>query len=69
MTRRSGEQHPNAKLTQEQVDEIRSSHLGPSALAKVYRVSKATISLIRSGKLWTRDASVVRHSLGEDEQC
>lgn len=47
--------HPNAKLTEQQVVEIRASRLGPSALAKVYAVSKASISLIKSGKSWRGD--------------
>lgn len=52
MTRRSGADHPNAKLTYEQVDAIRKSRMGPSELARIHGVSKATISLIKRGKLW-----------------
>ncbi len=55
--RRAGERHPNAKLTQQQVDEIRASRMGPSELGRLYGVSKATISLIRSGKLWTKGSA------------
>lgn len=55
MSRRTGEAHPGSKLTQDQVDRIRASHMGPSELARIYKVSKATISMIRSGKLWKDD--------------
>lgn len=63
MSRRTGEAHPGSKLTQEQVDAIRKSRMGPSELARMYKVSKATISMIKSGKLWkdgdTRDTTHV----------
>lgn len=43
-----GERHPRAKLTDEQVKDIRSSPLTGQALAKRYGVSKSTISGIRT---------------------
>jgi transcriptional regulator with XRE-family HTH domain len=50
--RKRGADHPNAKLTQEQVDTIRESRLGPSELARRFGVSKATVSLIRRNVSW-----------------
>lgn len=52
---RSGAEHPNAKLTSEQVFMIRAvlqTRGVTSALAREYRVSPATISGIRLGESW-----------------
>lgn len=43
----------NAKLTPEQVVEIRTSALTGRALAAKFGVSTATISFVRSGKRWS----------------
>jgi hypothetical protein len=44
--------HGNAKLTREQVDEIRASPLLQRELAERFGVSRATIGLIKSGRTW-----------------
>jgi len=59
VTRRVGAAHPNAKLSADDVAAIRASSLGPSALERVYKVSKATISLIKNNKLWVGGAPEV----------
>ena len=41
-----------AKLTEEQVREIRSSGMGHRPAARVYDVNEKTIRLIRKGKIW-----------------
>jgi hypothetical protein len=50
-----GERHPNSKLTQKQVDEIRAIQ-GQSiyAIADMYGVSKSLIGAIRSNKAWVK---------------
>jgi hypothetical protein len=48
----NGEQIGTARLTAEQVLEIRASDKSLSQLARQYNVHKTTISLIRSGKSW-----------------
>lgn len=54
----TGERVPGAKLTSEQVKEIRATYkpntrgLGPKSLAKKFGVSDATIRRILSGKKW-----------------
>lgn len=48
-----GERIANAKLTVEQVREIRASNSPRSALAHAYEVSPTTIWLIRQFKLWS----------------
>lgn len=47
-----GEDHGMAKLTEQQVREIRHSRDTVTALSKAYFVSKTNISDIRSGKTW-----------------
>lgn len=48
-----GERHPNAKLTQAQVDEIKNSTgIGQRKLAVMYGVSHGAIRHIRSGRTW-----------------
>ena len=44
----AGERHPNAKLTDLQVEEIRSSPLTGAALARKFGVSPSTISGVRT---------------------
>jgi hypothetical protein len=51
--KRKGEEHAGAKLTQQQVHEIRSSTLTGVELAKQYNVSRALISRIKNKKIWT----------------
>lgn len=50
----SGERHPNAQLSLDDVRAIRASGETPQALAKLYAVSDAHIRLIRRGKKWSR---------------
>lgn len=47
-----GNKHNNRKLSQVKVNNIRKSILKNIVLAKKYRVSPATICLIRKNKLW-----------------
>jgi hypothetical protein len=47
-----GENNGNAKLTKEDIIEIRKHLLGCWKTAKLYNVSKTTILRIRSGKIW-----------------
>lgn len=51
-----GEKNPGARLTQEQVNEIRNRFTGKrgeiSALARIYRVSEATIRKILKRASW-----------------
>lgn len=51
-----GERAPNAKLTAQQVSEIRAAGNGVTqrGLARTYGVSRATINAIRSGRTWVR---------------
>lgn len=49
----SGERNPKAKLTPEQVAEIRESIVGSRALGRQYGVDRTTIQRIRKGALWT----------------
>lgn len=49
--RQLGEANPAAKLTREQVDEIRRGGVGRH-LAERFGVSESTVSMIRSGKRW-----------------
>lgn len=49
---RRGEDHPNARLSVDQVLAIRASAGRPKDLAKVYRVSPITISDIRYRRRW-----------------
>lgn len=55
MSRRTGARHPNAKLTQEEADEIRVSRMTCSELGRLYGVSKATVSLIKNNKVWAQN--------------
>lgn len=57
MTRLAGATHPNAKLTEADVAWIRASGLTVTELAVRFNMSKATISLIRRGKLWVSQPS------------
>jgi len=45
-----GSKHPNSKLTEEQVQTIRTSTKSGKELAIEFKVSQATISMIRLGK-------------------
>jgi hypothetical protein len=48
-----GESHPRAKLTEEQVKEIRLiTHIGCRKIAKIYGIDHTTVCYIRKGKLW-----------------
>ncbi len=47
-----GELHSCAKLTDNIVKKIRSSHLPTADLAKIYSVNETTINSARSGKTW-----------------
>lgn len=51
---RSGESHPRAKLTWENVREIRKAlpHTGTTALGRQYGVSPMTIHAIKTGRTW-----------------
>lgn len=49
----AGEQHGEAKLTDDAVREIRRSSLTGRALAAQFGVSESAISLVRRGKAWT----------------
>lgn len=55
--RARGEAHANAKLTEEQVGEIRSSTATQRELARIYGVNQSNISYIRRGKTWKQVAS------------
>jgi hypothetical protein len=52
----AGQDHPCAKLTAEQVQEIRSGdkNINGAAVARAYGVSKSTIYAIRNGSNWRR---------------
>ncbi len=58
--KRTGENHGGHKLTQEQVDEIRSSSLSQKELAKKFKVRQCTISAILRNKLWKEVVPNVR---------
>lgn len=51
-----GEKHPNSKLTQKQVDEIRDKYsdrkTSTDKISKIYGVSQPLISYILIGKSW-----------------
>lgn len=47
-----GEKHPESKLREKEVREIRSSNLKQKELAKIYKVTKTTISQIKLRKTW-----------------
>lgn len=49
-----GSAHPNAKLTDEQVREIKASTDGYRVLARRYGVGQTTIRRIRKGETWGR---------------
>jgi len=52
-----GEKNPSSKLTQQNVDEIRvmlENKTPHREIAKIYNVSKSAITLISSGKTWTK---------------
>ncbi len=55
-----GEDHPDHKLTRQQVAEIRSSNLSQYKLAKIYGVDQSNISRIKSGKAWPSPRSHAR---------
>ncbi len=50
--RQRGDQHPMAKLTSEQVKEVRASTENNVAIARRLGVTDRLISAIRSGKVW-----------------
>lgn len=47
-----GVDHPRAKLTEEQVREIRASHSSQTSLARSYGVSQSLVWAIRNRKVW-----------------
>ncbi len=47
-----GERHPQAKLTSEEVKEIRESSQSNASLARAYKVNAKTISRIKHRQLW-----------------
>lgn len=51
-THNRGERNVNAKVTEDQVLEIRSSKQALSVLSKMYGISVAAVSSIRTGKNW-----------------
>jgi len=53
-----GEANPNAKLTAENVAEIRKSNLPGTVLGPMYGVTSSMIYFIRKGKNWTRQPDV-----------
>lgn len=58
-----GAAHPNAKLSEHDVEMIRGSEgVSQAKLAKAFGVSRATISLIRAGKIWTDRTPTVASS-------
>jgi hypothetical protein len=48
--RYKGADHPQAKLTSKQQDQIRNSQLTQDQLAKQFKVSQATISRVKNGR-------------------
>jgi group I intron endonuclease len=60
---KTGEQHPRAKLTQEQVDHIRISRDSVLQLADRFQVSRSTIYAIRSGQNWKAGAVGAKKNL------
>lgn len=52
ISRMSGVDHANAKLTRAQVLEIRSTKLGPSAISKLYKISTNAVWRIRTFKTY-----------------
>lgn len=55
-THSRGIKNPRAKLSAEDVHEIRKSNLGKSKLALKYNVSKSTIRDIIDNRIWRHDA-------------
>lgn len=54
-SKKQGEQHPNAKLSQQQVDEIRrlaAEGVDRKSLVQRFGVSKSTIGAIIKGNAW-----------------
>jgi hypothetical protein len=51
-THQSGERNPRAKLTKEQVNDIRESTLPQRKLANIYGVTQTNIQYIKSNKIW-----------------
>lgn len=49
----AGASNPRAKLTEDQVREIRASSLPPAELSRHYGVTLTMIRYIRTGKSWT----------------
>jgi ribosome-associated protein YbcJ (S4-like RNA binding protein) len=60
-----GEDKKNAKLTEEQVIQIRNSFLAQRQLSKIYGVSPCQISKIRTGKEWKHLPYQQRFSFAE----
>lgn len=48
----AGEQHPNSKLTKEQVELIKLDNRSERKLAKIFNVSRSTINSIKRGINW-----------------
>ena len=51
-TIRSGERHPNSKLTQAQVNDIRVAHGSQSSIAAAFGITQQTVSDIRLHRRW-----------------
>jgi len=49
---RKGKKNPRAKLTDEDVRNIRKSSLSLSALADLYKVAKSTVAVAKNGSGW-----------------
>lgn len=61
---RLGEDHPNARLTNEEVDlllEMRADGLSYGKLAKVFEVSKSTVQDIVQGRYRSQTPSAYRN--------
>jgi len=50
--RRPGDPHPTAKLTQEQVDAIRSDTRSQRTIAADYGISQPNVSMIKTHTIW-----------------
>ena len=55
----SGERHPCAKLSEEDVSAIRGGEEGTAVLAERYGVHRTTIQRIRSGKRWAHNLTAL----------
>lgn len=48
----AGENHPNSKLTKEEVELIKADNRSERSLAKIFKVSRSTINSIKRGINW-----------------